>query len=74
MLRDAIADVGGVVAAASICGVTPRAVYKWLSNGRLPRTEYTGETQYAKALEEHGSGAFTADKLLKHLVDGATSS
>lgn len=69
MLKDAITAVGGVVSAAAICDVSPRAVYKWISNGRLPRTEYTGETRYAHALAQESDGAFTAESLLERLLD-----
>jgi len=47
-LKKSIDDAGGVPAVALACGKTPRAIYKWLVADALPRTEYTGETQYAK--------------------------
>lgn len=63
-LQQAIKTIGGPGRAASICGVSPRAVHKWLSKGRLPRTEYTGETRYAELIAAHSDGAFTAEELL----------
>jgi len=65
-LRFAIDKVGGVADAAKICGISSRGVYKWLHRDALPRTEYTGETSYAKRLAEASDGAFTGDWLLKH--------
>lgn len=63
-LKKAIAAVGGVSAAATICDVSSRAIYKWLSAEALPRTEYTGETTYAHKLAKAAGGAFTAEWLL----------
>jgi len=63
-LREAIDHVGGVSAAAKICQLTPRGIYKWLGRGYLPRTEYTGETRYAEALAAASDGAFSASWLL----------
>lgn len=59
----------GVLKALRAQGVktvtTPWAVNKWLRAGRLPRTEYTGETSYAKALERAVNGQVTAEVLLE---------
>lgn len=63
-LQEAINKAGGVTKAAKACGVSPRALYKWLSSGVLPRTEYTGETSYAEKLAAESDGSFTADWLL----------
>lgn len=49
-LRESINKVGGVAKASAICGVSQRAIYKWLTAESLPRTEYTGETDYAARL------------------------
>lgn len=66
-LKDSIAKAGGVSRASAVCGVSPRAIYKWLASGSLPRTEYTGETRYAERLAaaaaERGQ-PFAADWLL----------
>lgn len=48
--------------------ITPWAVNKWLRAGRLPRTEYTGETHYARALERAVDGQVTAAELLAPVV------
>jgi len=43
----AVILVGGYSATGRLCGHTPRAAMKWVKEKRLPRTEATGETQYA---------------------------
>lgn len=67
-LQQAIESVGGVNGAATICGVSPRAVYKWLKRNSLPRTDYTGETNYADALASRAtSPSFTGAELRDQL-------
>lgn len=44
---------------------TPWAVSKWRQAGRLPRTEYTGETTYARVLERAVGGQVTAEAMLE---------
>ena len=56
---------GKAKCAAKVCGVSVRAVYKWINTGRLPRTDYTGETHYATSLAEASNGAFSANYLLE---------
>ncbi|EGQ8175203.1 hypothetical protein BOO29_10905 [Vibrio navarrensis] len=63
MLKEAINEVG-IQKIAEHCDVSVRAVYKWCSRGVLPRTEYTGETQYAQTIEELSDGKFTKSELL----------
>jgi hypothetical protein len=43
--------------------VTYQAVMKWVRQGRLPRTEWTGETDYARALSEAVGGQVSRDAL-----------
>lgn len=66
-LKDAIDKAGGVSKASAACEVSPRAIYKWLATGCLPRTEYSGETDYAtrlaKAAADNGQ-PFDAQQLL----------
>ena len=66
-LKKSIDDAGGVSAVALACGKTPRAIYKWLVADALPRTDYTGETEYAKKIAELATARgkpFDADWLL----------
>jgi hypothetical protein len=41
---------GGIGAAAKACGRSYQALNKWRLAGCLPRTDYTGETNYAECL------------------------
>ncbi|MBJ2267784.1 hypothetical protein JFT60_10430 [Pseudomonas sp. MF6772] len=78
-IKKAVVDVGGTPTAAKTCGVSTRSVNKWIAAGRLPRTEYTGETSYAKKLAALSDSKFTAAWLLEGvnrnqvLLDGADS-
>lgn len=45
-------------------GLTPKAVRKWRLAGKLPRTEYTGETAYAAVIERQTQGRVTREQLL----------
>jgi uncharacterized protein YmfQ (DUF2313 family) len=42
--------VGGIGAAAKICDRSYQALNKWRRSACLPRTDYTGETRYARLL------------------------
>lgn len=48
---------------AKACGLTPRAIYKWIGSGCLPRTDYTDETNYAEKIALASGGQFTADQI-----------
>lgn len=54
----------GVTKVAIACGVSERAVYKWLKNGFLPKTEFFGKTRYAHKIEEISGGQYKALELL----------
>ena len=55
LITQAIEQAGlGKLAAA--CGVTYQALKKWEKAGRLPRTDWTGETDYAAAIDRATGG------------------
>lgn len=59
---------GGIGAAAKACGRSYQALNKWRLAASIPRTDYTGETSYAKQLADAAlkNGApFDADWLLE---------
>jgi len=60
----AVEAVGGQTAAAKICNLSVPAINRWYAKGRLPRTEYTGKTNYAHLLAAAGNGEFSAEWLL----------
>jgi len=55
--------IGSANAAGRVCRLSGKAVAKWVAAGRLPRTEHTGETNYADQLSAAVGGAITADAL-----------
>jgi hypothetical protein len=62
-LADAIEQVG-LVALARALSLTHQAIRKWERAGRLPRTEWTGETNYAEQIERLTGGRVTKAMLL----------
>lgn len=44
--------------------VSGQAIRKWEAAGRLPRTEWTGETRYAETIERLMGGEVTKAQLL----------
>lgn len=52
-----------VAVVARVCGLTPKAVYKWIERGSLPRTEFTGETDYAALIANASGGKYTATEI-----------
>ncbi|KXZ68799.1 hypothetical protein [Acinetobacter venetianus] len=59
-IKFAFEKVGGRTKAASLLKRSYMAMSKMEKKGFLPRTEYTGETNYAETLAKHSQGAFTA--------------
>lgn len=54
----------GLQPLAKLCDVSYQAVRKWQRAGRLPRTEWTGETDYAARIERATEGKVTRAALL----------
>ena len=70
-LEKAIDLAGGQTAIANIVGLTPQAIQKWVANGCLPRTEWTGETDYATQIAEHLAPNITRDELMHRPIQKA---
>jgi hypothetical protein len=59
-----IIKLKGFAATARAVGLSPQAIRKWQANGCLPRTEFTGETDYARALAKLTNNKVTKKQLL----------
>ena len=66
-LAKAVQQLGGYAATARLCQVNIRVVSRCAGLGRLPRTEWTGETHYAEAIEAATNGAITKAELLSYV-------
>ncbi|KAF0804906.1 regulatory protein [Alcanivorax xiamenensis] len=64
-LKSVIDDAGGVASVSRLLGISPRAIYKWLEAGSLPRTEYSGETDYAQKLARLDAVEHSASEILE---------
>lgn len=62
---DLAIKAAGVSKIAAACGISQRAVYKWLKKGCLPKTEFYGKTHYAETIEQLTAGQFIAEALLE---------
>lgn len=65
VLAKAVREIGGQVKAGEVCGVTAAVIGRWIRQQHLPRTEYTGETNYAEALADASGGLFTREYILE---------
>jgi hypothetical protein len=63
ILEEAVKGAGGAQAVATACGLTYQAINKWIKFG-MPRTEYTGETQYALTISRMNGGRYSLGQLL----------
>lgn len=57
--------MGGISATARVVGLTPRAIRKWRDENGLPRSEWTGETNYAEQIEKATQGKVKRAALLQ---------
>ena len=63
-LQKAFHLCGGPYGISKICRVSNTSVLRWKKNGTLPRTEWTGESNYAALIEDATGGAITKAELL----------
>jgi predicted site-specific integrase-resolvase len=63
LITEAI-EIVGLQPLADGLGVTYQAIRKWEKAGRLPRTEWTGETNYAALIERLTKRRVTRKALL----------
>lgn len=61
---DTAVELLGLQPLAKLCNVSYQAVRKWQRTGRLPRTEWTGETRYAELIEQATQHQVTRTQLL----------
>jgi hypothetical protein len=64
LITQAVFDAGSYIAIARHCCVTYQAVKRWERTGRLPRTDLTGETDYAGAIARATKGKVKRKALL----------
>ena len=48
--------------------LTHQAVRRWQRAGRMPRTEWTSETNYGRRIEELTAGVVTRERLLQKWI------
>lgn len=61
---DKAVELVGLLPLAKALGRTYQAIRKWQRNGRMPRTEWTGETAYSEVIERLTGGRVTKEALL----------
>ncbi|MEK8099126.1 helix-turn-helix domain-containing protein [Morganella morganii] len=55
----------GVAEVAKACGVSERAVYKWIANGFLPKTSFFKKLTMRKKSKKSQTEKYQASELLK---------
>jgi len=58
-------NIVGLQPLAAVCGVSYQAVRKWQKKGSLPRTEWTGETDYGSLIESATDGKVRKEALME---------
>ncbi|MDV7458262.1 hypothetical protein R4643_12310 [Acinetobacter baumannii] len=51
-IKEIINDAGGVSTVAFVVQLSERSVYKWIEKNCLPRSEYTGESNYSNSIAQ----------------------
>jgi ribosome-binding protein aMBF1 (putative translation factor) len=64
-------EIVGLSALASELGITYQAIRKWEKAGRMPRTEFTKETDYSKEIERLTKRKVTKNRLLEWGINTA---
>jgi len=64
-VQRAVIQAGGQGAVARACGVRQQTVFRWVHDGKLPRTDWTGETDYSAVISEMDGVSVTRDELLR---------
>lgn len=59
-----VIGIAGLKETALACGIAYQQVRRWESKGHLPRTEFSGETEYAKSMSALVDNKVTRDQLL----------
>ncbi|ARG36204.1 MULTISPECIES: hypothetical protein [Gammaproteobacteria] len=49
-IKEVINDAGGVCSVAFAVQLSERSIYKWIEKNCLPRSEYTGESNYSNLI------------------------
>lgn len=66
IIRYTVTKAGGPTKVGRVFGLSDAAIHRWMRANRLPRTEFTGETAYAKTLAELANDpAITSEMLMQ---------
>ncbi|WHP46397.1 hypothetical protein QMO40_07110 [Mannheimia bovis] len=64
-LKQIIESIGSVLKVSELLGVSHSAIHRWLIANALPRTEWTGETDYAQRLSDALGGKLSKTQILE---------